>query len=102
GFPRPQMSNAAVVMGVPGPMARSAEDLELALDVAAGPGVGEDVAWKIGIPAARRDRLAGFRVAVLPPLDWVPVDAEVAAALESVAAGLGRLGRPATVTQPGG
>src|SRR5207253_1263913 len=74
-FPMPPMPNAAVVMGVQGPMARSAEDLELALDVAAGPEVGEDVAWEIAIPAARRDRLAGFRLAVLPPLDWVPVDA---------------------------
>ena len=39
-FPMPPMPNAAVVMGVQGPMARSAEDLELALDVAAGPEVG--------------------------------------------------------------
>ena len=34
--------------------------------------VGEDVAWMIAIPPARRDRLTGFRVAVLPALDWVP------------------------------
>ncbi len=35
-FPMPPMPNAAVVMGVQGPLARSADDLELALDVAAG------------------------------------------------------------------
>src|SRR5438067_678913 len=99
-FPMPPMPNAAVVMGVQGPMARSAEDLELALDGAAGPEIGEDVAWKIAIPAARRDRLAGFRVAVLPALDWVPVDAEVAAALEGVASSLGRLGCQVKVVQP--
>src|SRR5437899_8351769 len=99
-FPMPPMPNAAVVMGVQGPMARSAEDLELALDVAAGPEVGEDGAWKIAIPAARRDRLAGFRVAVLPALDWVPVDAEVTAALESFASALGRLGWRVTVGPP--
>jgi amidase len=91
-FPMPPMPNAAVVMGVQGPLARSGEDLELALDVAAGPEVGEDVAWKIALPPARRDRLAGFRVAVLPALDWVPVDSEVAAALANVASSLGRLG----------
>src|SRR5436853_484198 len=101
-FPMPPMPHAAGVLGVQGPMARSAEDLELALDVAAGPETGEDVAGKTAIPAARSDRLAGFRVAVLPPLDWVPVDAEVAAALESVAAGLGRLGCQVKVTQPDG
>src|SRR5262245_22852836 len=99
-FPIPPMPNAAVVMGVQGPMARSADDLELALDVAAGPEVGEDVAWKIALPAARRDRLAGFRVAVLPALDWAPVDAEVAAALDGLVSSLGRLGCQVKVTQP--
>src|SRR5205085_7484840 len=43
-FPMPPLPNAAVVMGVQGPMARSAADLELALDVAAGAEAGEDVA----------------------------------------------------------
>src|SRR2546430_16724259 len=41
-FPYPPMPNAAVAMGVQGPLARSAEDLELALDVLAGPDTGED------------------------------------------------------------
>src|SRR6266700_642451 len=54
-FPLPPMPNAAVVMGVQGPLARSADDLELALDVASGAEVGEDVAWQITIPPARRD-----------------------------------------------
>src|SRR4029453_4074904 len=69
---------------------------------AAGGGVGEDVAWKIAIPAARRDRLAGFRVALLKALDWVPVGAEMEAALESVVSSLGRLGCQVKVTQPDG
>src|SRR5262245_10209881 len=99
-FPMPPMPNAAVVMGVQGPMARSADDLELALDVGAGPEVGEDVAWKIALPAARRDRLAGFRVAVLPALDWAPIDADVAGALDGLASSLGRLGCQVKVAQP--
>src|SRR5206468_1478746 len=101
-FPMPPMPNAAVVMGVQGPLARSADDLELALDVAAGAEVGEDVAWQITIPPARRDRLADFRVGVLPPIDWVPVDVEVAAALESFASRLGRLGCQVKTVQPAG
>src|SRR5437870_985431 len=92
-FPMPPMPNAAVVMGVQGPLARSADDLELALDVAAGPEAGEDVAWRLAIPPARRERLADFRVGVLPAVDWVPLDADVAAALEALASQLGRLGR---------
>ena len=61
-------------MGVQGPPARGAEDLELALSVLAGPEVGEDVAWRVTLPAARRERLADFRVAVLPSIPWLPVD----------------------------
>src|SRR6266851_385174 len=101
-FPFPPMPNAALVMGVQGPLARSAGDLEIALDVAAGPEVGEDVGWKLSIPPARRDRLADFRVAVLPPIGWVPVDVEVAAALESFASQLGRLGCQVKTVQPAG
>jgi amidase len=99
-FPIPPMPNAAVVMGVQGPLARSAEDLELALDVAAGPDVGEDVGWKLTIPPARRERLAEFRVAVLPRVDWVPTDAETLAALDDLAQRLGRLGCQIKTVQP--
>src|SRR5258705_78547 len=99
-FPMPPMPNAAVVMGVQGPLARSAADLELALDVAAGPEAGEDVAWKLAMPPARRERLRDFRVAILPPVDWVPVDSEIPASLEDLAGRLSQLrgavkGRPA-------
>src|SRR6266849_2067055 len=67
-FPFPPMPNAAVVMGVQGPLSRSADDLELALDVAAGSEVGEDVAWRLTIPPARRERLSEFRAAAPPPI----------------------------------
>jgi amidase len=99
-FPFPPMPNPAGVMGVQGPMARSAEDLEVALDVAAGPDAGEDVAWRVRLPAARHERLSSFRVAVLPSPDWMPVEAEIAAALESLAGRLGRLGCQVKQTQP--
>jgi amidase len=99
-FPVPPLPNAAFVMGVQGPMARAAEDLGLGLDVAAGPDVGEDVAWRLELPPARRERLADFRVAVLPPIDWVPVDAALAAALDTLAARLAGLGATVKVAQP--
>ena len=99
-FPMPPMPNAAVVMGVQGPMARAAADLELALDVAAGAEVGEDVGWRLTLPPARRERLADFRVAVLPSFDWMPVDAEIAGALDAVMSRLGRVGCKVQVTQP--
>jgi amidase len=87
-------------MGVQGPLARSPEDLELALGVLAGPDVGEDVAWRLELPAARQRRLAEFRVAVLPPIPWVAVDDEILAAQERVAGLLARLGATVKEIQP--
>lgn len=99
-FPFPPMPNAAVVMGVQGPLARFAEDLEIALDVAAGPEAGEDVGWRLTIPPARIDRLAGVRVALLPTIDWLPLDDEIASALDGLASRLGRLGCKVETVQP--
>jgi amidase len=99
-FPMPPLPNAAVVMGVQGPLARSAEDLELALSVLAGPDVGEDVAWHVVLPPARRERFADFRVAVLPPIPWLLVDDEILAAQQQVATRLGRLGATVKEIQP--
>src|SRR5262245_6725977 len=81
-FPMPPMPNAAVAMGVQGPLARSAADLELALDVGAGPEAGEDVAWQLTIPPARRERLRDLKVAILRGVDWVLAGGEVASALD--------------------
>jgi amidase len=99
-FPFPPLPNPAVVMGVQGPLARSAEDLELALDVAAGPETGEDAAWHLTLPPARHERLAGFRVAVLPQVDWVPVDEELLAAQEELVSRLSGLGCRVQTAQP--
>ena len=84
-YPRSNLPNASQIMSVQGPLARSAFDLALALDVIAGPDVGEDVAWKLELPPPRRERLRDFRVAMLPWLPWVPVQPEVRASAESLA-----------------
>jgi amidase len=99
-FPMPPMPNSAVVMGVQGPLARGAEDLELALSILAGPDVGEDVAWRVVLPPARGTRLTDFRVGVLPPIPWLPVDDQIAAALEDLASRLGGLGCTVKRIQP--
>lgn len=92
--------NITAVMGVQGPLARTAADLELALDVIAGPEAGEDVAWKLELPQARHSRLAAFRVAILPLLDWCPVEDEIVAAQERTASELSRLGATVAVATP--
>jgi amidase len=99
-FPFPPLPNSVGVMGVQGPIARSAQDLELALSVLTGPDAGEDVAWRVELPPARCDRLADFRVAVLPAISWLAVDDEIALALQELAARLGRLGATVKEVQP--
>jgi amidase len=99
-FPMPPLPNSLRVMGVQGPIARSAEDLELALSILAGPEAGEDVAWRVELPPARRDRLADFRVAVLPPIPWLAVDDEIRQTLEELATRLRRLGVTVKEVQP--
>ncbi|NOK58629.1 MAG: hypothetical protein GFH27_549279n435 [Chloroflexi bacterium AL-W] len=97
GLPSP---NAATAMAVQGPLARSAQDLMVAFDVVAGPDVGEATGWQLALPAARHKRLADFRVAVLPTVDWLPVDAEIMAAQETLAGQLRQLGAKVAYIQP--
>lgn len=99
-FPFRPVPNPLTLMGVQGPLARSADDLELALDVLAGPEGGEEVAWRLDIPPARHTRLAEYRVAVLPPVAWVPVDPDIVTAQEELVRGLERAGVRVQVAQP--
>jgi amidase len=101
-FPGAPLPNPATRIGVLGPLARGAEDLALALDVLAGPVAGEDVAWRLSIPPARHKRLADYRVAILKPVDWLPLDNEIAATLEELTAHLSRLGVHVGTAQPDG
>ncbi len=87
-FPGATRPNVAAVMAVQGPLARSAHDLELALDVIAGPEPLEDVAWRVEIPPSRAERLSEFRIGVLEALPGVEVDNEMAARLDELAAWL--------------
>jgi amidase len=100
--PKGVRPNAAVSMTVQGPIARSAADLALVTPLLAGPVVGEDVAWSVRLPEPRGRRLAGLRVALLPPMDWLPVDAEIVAAQEHLGEQLRRAGGRAEQAVPDG
>jgi len=91
-IPGSPLENPAVVMNVMGPLARSAADLEMALSIIAEPIVGERVAWQLQFPPPRYTRLADFRVAILPPVPWLPVDGEILSALDDLAARLRHMG----------
>jgi amidase len=99
-FPLADLPNPAFVMGVQGPLARSALDLELLFDVVMGPHEGEDVAWRLDLPAPRHQRLAEFRVAIMPPTSLVQPSAAVQAKVDELAQFLGRAGARVTEAMP--
>lgn len=91
-IPGPPGSLAEPDVGVPGPMARAADDLDLLLSVLAGPTPERAVAWRLELPPPRRDALRAYRVAAWLDDPAFPVDARVAARLAAVVEELGRAG----------
>jgi len=77
-----------------GPLARSAADLDLALDVISGPEPDEAKGYQLRLPAPRHARLFDHRVLVLDRHPAVATDAEVRGALGALAARLDALGAP--------
>ncbi|HSN31116.1 MAG TPA: amidase family protein, partial [Ideonella sp.] len=77
----PGTDGAPVDLAVGGPIARSADDLALALDVLAGPGLHDAVGWRLALPAPRHARLADWRVLRLDEHPLARVDRGVKAAL---------------------
>ncbi len=86
--PGPQHPDLAVV----GPMARSAEDLALALDVVAGPDFLQAPGWRLELPPPRKTSLRDLRVALWATDDVAPVSSEVQARVQKVADALSKAG----------
>ncbi|MGW7383280.1 amidase [Streptomyces sp. NPDC054794] len=73
-------------LAVVGPMARSARDLALLLDVMAGPDpLTLGVAYELTLPPARHERLRDFRVLVLDEHPLIPTGSAVRAGVHRVA-----------------
>jgi len=79
-------------IGVVGPLARSAADLEIAMDVAAGPDAIDGRGWKLNLPRSKKKKLADFRVAVLLSDPNAEVDHTVQAEIQKLADFLGTKG----------
>ncbi len=73
----------STLLAVAGPMARSAEDLEAALKILAGPEKPDSKAYQWTLAAPRHDRLSDFRVGYILEDPAVPVAGETKAAVES-------------------
>ncbi|MGW7532468.1 amidase [Amycolatopsis sp. NPDC054798] len=73
-------------LAVVGPMARTARDLALLLDVMAGPDpLTYGVAHQLALPPARHEHLRDFRVLVLDEHPFIPTGASVRAGVNRVA-----------------
>ncbi len=80
-------------LAVIGPMARSAADLSLLLDVMAGPDPLEaGRAYRLALPAARHAAVKDFRVLVIDSDPVMPTDSAVRGAIETLAANLASAG----------
>jgi len=73
-----------------GPLARSAEDLDIALSVMAGPDDIDGAGWKLTLPAQRRKSLREFKVAVMLDDPNAEVDRAVQDRIQAVADFLAR------------
>ena len=86
-------------MSVAGPMARSAADLALELNVLAGPDeLWDGIGYKLALPPPRHDSLAQFRVLVMDKHPLCPTAASVAASLDELSERLVKLGCTVTRT----
>ena len=79
-------------LSVCGPMARSAGDLALTLDLLAGPDRLAAKGYRLQLPRPRASRLRDYRAAVWLHDEAFPVDAEVASVLETAIQALERSG----------
>jgi len=79
-------------LSVAGPMARSAADLELALDILTKPTQLDDKAWSINLPQSRHQRLQDFRVALWADHKGYRVDSQCLDAMHAFAGDLRRAG----------
>jgi amidase len=76
-------------LAVVGPMARTARDLTLLLDVMVGPDpLTHGVAYRLALPPARHERLRDFRVLVIDEHPLIPTGSAVRAGVNRVAAAL--------------
>ncbi|WP_416563185.1 amidase [Nocardia testacea] len=76
-------------LAVVGPMARTARDLTLLLDVMAGPDpLTHGVAYELALPPARHERLSDFRVLVIEDHPLIPTGSAVRAGVNRVAEAL--------------
>jgi amidase len=88
GHAPPGLDGVGPPLNVVGPMARSVDDLILALDVTAGPADEEAAGYKVDLPPPRHTALKDFRVLIIEAHPMAKVDSEIRSALHRLARNL--------------
>jgi len=91
-IPPPPGTLAEMDIGVLGPLARSAADLDLCLTVLAGPDPVEAAGWRLELPASPARDLRAWRVALWPDEPGWPLDRAVAERLKAATDALAAAG----------
>jgi amidase len=83
-----------------GPLARSAEDLDLLLSVIAGPEPERELAWRLELPPPRRTELSQCRIGTWFDEPGVPLDSDLHAILRQTADALADAGAKVEEAHP--
>ncbi|MEO7335873.1 MAG: amidase family protein, partial [Caldimonas sp.] len=92
GHAFPGADGAGIELAVVGPLARSAADLALALDVLAGPDLDMAAGYQLGLPAPRLPGLEGARLLFLDRHPNAATGADMRAAIERTSEAAARAG----------
>ncbi len=87
-IPGPPGTLTEADLAVAGPMARTVDDLELGLDVLAGPNDWNSTGWQLRLPAPRHSHIRDYRVATWSEEESAPIAQSVARGLEDAARAL--------------
>lgn len=91
GHAPPGVDGLLPPLAVVGPLARTAADLSLAMGVLAGPEGPQVKGYRLNLPPARHDRLAGYRVLILDQHPLAATAGEIRGALDALGGKLARL-----------
>jgi amidase len=92
GHAPPGLDGADSPLSVVGPLARTADDLALALEVLAGPDRDEATGYKLALPPPRHRELGGYRALVVDQHPSARTDSEIRAALRGAGEEIARAG----------
>ncbi|HVK98742.1 MAG TPA: amidase [Dongiaceae bacterium] len=87
-------------LAVAGPMARTAEDLQLLLDVVAGPSPLMQPGWQLKLPAPKQKKIEDFRVLLWIDDPLCPIDQRMTAIYQQLRVALENAGVKVTLGSP--